>query len=358
MSSNHNYSWGQFKVDIDSQPKPKIFVSRIPPQAKRKELREYLLQFGDICIKKFANKVKSRAPKISEVEVTSLQTFNRILGVKRHFLPCGAEIKIEKLLDGKDLKKKMSGECKRKITVFGLPGWITKLRIKQIFEKKFGKVDFCYIKRKLNEGACSQEPTSYAFVAFFDEKIALEAIRTERLMVEGYPTRIRKFVPSENKLKKQRGKCEETLYTKKTAYTANQTRNFGGKSLQNIYRNYNKQKATTIPVPVQGPQQCQKLLAHLPERSFEGGMARIGFSKFMAPFKFLSFLSESCYCEALMNREAYQKTERLRISFNDYKPQYDEGLNTLQCASRISRFAEYNHQGENLIYNRGGVNKY
>lgn len=191
----------QSEQETTSSKNLMIFISKIPPQTKKNELKNYLHSKipGGFKIRKFVNKQNSRAPKIAEVRINDENDFNRVLG-DRHFFHSGIELKVEKILKGEELQKKMYEEAERKVSVLGIVGECTSEQLKTLFQEEFGPVDYCYLKRC--KGVIDSE-RSFAFVCFFDKKSAEKAIMRSRVRINGRFTKIKRILIDKKKTGRQ-----------------------------------------------------------------------------------------------------------------------------------------------------------
>lgn len=335
----------------------KIFISKIPPRYKRKDLRAYLHQFGeDFYIRRFANKTNTTAPKISQIDICSKITYDRILNRKLHFMKCGTQISIEKMLEGKELKAKIKNDSHKKISVYGIPEKVKAKAINREFESRFGKIDFCYRKRlKSKRRRREGKPVSYVFISFLREESAIRAAVAGTVSVFDVEVNIKKFIPidkfKENEAMREqmiavgRNEGEEHLIEKDTSISVQD-------DLSTLAVN-SEQGLTAMA--------DSKLLNNLFDISeMKTGMS---FSKKRVDALITTGLLEdnqaALYTQFNHEPSSYDLKEdwkanlsfqRLRISRNSYDPESDNGKSPLGCIIRVAQFVKRNHSTENLRF--------
>lgn len=196
-----------------------LFVSRISPTVQEPDLLKYFSQFGvveEIDLSHFKNKF---TPKTAQIKFTEKSASANALRVTRHHLENGTKIKVEPLLEGPALIKKIEEEKRRKVSVFGIYGHPTRKEFEKAFWE-FGRVDFCYFSHY------DDRPyKAHGFVIFVTEEAARKAIAKGTTKVNKKKVRIKEF---DNKFYENQGekKKEYQYYPGQHTFYRQQPHNF------------------------------------------------------------------------------------------------------------------------------------
>lgn len=402
----------------NSNSKFMLFVSNIPPEAEAAEIQRYFAKFGRIKVHTFQVKNKLSGRKISQIEALDQNTNRNILNAEKHFLSSGSEIFVQKLLSGEELEAKVKEDEKRKVTVVGIEKDLSTEQLKELFELKFGKVEFCYLKRYK---AKRRRGRGFAFISFMDRESAVRAVESATIEINGRLAKIKKFVPggikagsekdnkgqangsktsmnnqtdgrqslqlgnSTNEYQVQEGDQRITMgVTNSTAYMNNP--NLTENQVDRVQRQQRVNEALNEQTPRSTANQTRRLPRNdrtthpanhssqegqVPDESRgtphpnpcnnpRGNSQKHGAGLFIKSSipkiitKQVEIQSQS-YHNYLKSKEGFVRMNRLKLKHHKYMPSLDHGLKAMECAARVSPFIHLNHEMGNLFITKEGL---
>lgn len=184
--------WKSKKAHPDYDISLRLWITGIPLNKKRKDLRRYFEKYCYIYISSFIKKRRrGKSCKIAEVGVGRMEDLEAILRESEHAFPCGSVMKVQRLgMRGKNAKAKVEQprEVVTNVTTSIIikpifTHFITSEKVNKLLEEKFGDVESCNIKRCLRNSLRIKCFNVYA--TFKDTESARKALEAKVIDIMG-----------------------------------------------------------------------------------------------------------------------------------------------------------------------------
>lgn len=337
-----------FRPNAQTRPSEdlRIFLSLVPKFINEQDLTNFFSKFGKVKIITLREKPSSNAPKIGILQCWDRQTQNKILIKNVYEIFPRIKIRVTKYLSGEERKVKDQENCKKKVALFGIYGFVSEKSIAKAFGKMFGKVDFCYLERYYD----SKFIKSHGFAAFFDVEAAKRAVKVKMVRVTGKKVRIKEFkAKNQRKIRNQnRGEERENSHFfsetngEENLSFSNRNEKFMGKSENFGFDNF-----------FEGNQKCNRNLNRFENfgGNFQGNqfLRDISINAGAVCFDSKNFEKDRNFELGQWNKDIVNE-RRLGFEFNPEALVGD--WSTFYSAVKISERCRKNHSFKNLKFSR------
>jgi hypothetical protein len=164
--------------------KNNLFISKLPLQAKKANVREFMERFGEIR-DVFMYKVKpGDVYRNARVRFFSRQSASDALAREGKLTMYGQFIKLEYFIHDKKIKKNLDLEkCSRRVCVKHIPSYFSHSSFKKIVEKEIGEVEDAYVKQKPDPNAIT-----HGFITFKSRRVKDNVLRFKNRLKVGRQT--------------------------------------------------------------------------------------------------------------------------------------------------------------------------